>query len=329
MLENLLSRIESRYSSSDTLSPSSASTSAPSSPEKSDDIPMKIQTASHEMPSIVGSKRKADEYEPGQLESENIFKNQRMQRNRESAARSRHKKREHLNQLEDQITVLSDHVKNTQSLQDQITLLQQENWALKERLKRYEDSQQSPAISSSSPTSPYDREVNFISFDHEGFIPPQSQSQPTQSSSTSLVISHNNNNIEPPIANVEPSMNICYGQKTESVPGNHASYINKYAKLDGIFSLQLEGAWIFWQILFGVAMFLRLLISSPKSQKQHQTTGLKQSWILSSSPTTTMGKLDQLGWISAQHRSMVFIQFLMMIRVFSRSCEARKKFLPP
>jgi len=73
-----------------------------------------------------------------------------MQRNRESAARSRNRKREHLDQLENTVALLQAQVAQLSSLKSRVESLETENSALRKDLQSYKERDQMMALSSTS-----------------------------------------------------------------------------------------------------------------------------------------------------------------------------------
>jgi len=82
----------------------------------------------------------------------NFTKLQRMQRNRESAARSRTRKREHLDQLENTVALLQAQLAQVSALQTRVESLETENATLRQELRVYQQREQIATLSS-IPTS--------------------------------------------------------------------------------------------------------------------------------------------------------------------------------
>jgi len=228
----------------------------PKSPDTSQDSKPEIFQKKKDSPETIVSslKRKADQYEPGQIESENFCKIQRMKRNRESAARSRQRKREQIEELQSRVESISVQANEAEFLKEQVRLLQEENLALKFQLELCQ--KQNQQIQHQQPPQ-------LLQYHQEKELEISSPKNIIQDSPLSYPIQHN-----PPsetsmethkIFEIKENNNNNTNNLVESQV-NSAPYINKYATLDGIFSLQMEGAWIFWRILFGLVLFLRIWI---------------------------------------------------------------------
>jgi len=96
-------------------------------------------------------KRKSEELERGQEELHNICKIQRMQRNRESAARSRTRKREYIEELELKLAVLSNQANESALLKERVARLDAENQCLRIQLEHFQILQQTPPQTPPSP----------------------------------------------------------------------------------------------------------------------------------------------------------------------------------
>jgi len=92
-------------------------------------------------------KRKGEDCQRGQEELQKICKVQRMQRNRESAARSRSRKREYIEELELKLASLATEVNSTELFKERIARLEAENQTLRIQLEHFQIQHNSQPVS--------------------------------------------------------------------------------------------------------------------------------------------------------------------------------------
>lgn len=201
------------------------------------------ESSGSEEDGLMESKKRKFESERGQEELQNICKIQRMQRNRESAARSRLRKREHTEQLESKIIAMQAELDKASSLRQK---LEAENAALRAEL----DNLKASHIFTSSDTVKLQLTDLSTLPTIESIPSPQSVTEPIpdqiQDNSTTVISSE--------VPNTPP-------ESPEEAPD---SPLTKYATLRDI-SLQLEeekGAQIPLSILYGlVAMWFQICLN--------------------------------------------------------------------
>jgi len=190
-----------------------------------------------------------------------------MQRNRESAARSRIRKREYVEELQTNIQILSkqvsDHDTETALFNERINRLEAENFQLRQQLERYKNFH-----STTLETTPIPQPLPI-------YYPELSSSSKSTSTSTpnSPLYSSSDDDDEQTNLITPTRLQESPEQKVADV-----SEFNKYATLDDSFSLQLEEtSTLFWPILFGLILNLLMLHGCPSQMVPawKQTTPFK------------------------------------------------------